>query len=417
MMGRRGVWLVGMLLAALLVAACGPAPTETPGGGDSPLAEPTRMNTLPVEPTPAPGEAGADLEGVTWMLLAYRNSEGERVELLPDSEATARFEGGQVKGNASCNSYFGGYELDGVALRIGSLGMTEMYCYPEALMAQEGEYLAALGRVASWVLEGDTLRLVDDGAREVLTFERLKPAALVGTRWLLTGYNDGQGGFVSVLNGTEVTALFGEDGQVAGSAGCNNYFASYELSGDALKLGPAGSTLMACADPEGIMAQEDAFLAALGSVASFQIEGQQLALLAGQGQALLTFTVGESASLSGTTWQVVGYNNGRGGVTSVIIGTELTAVFDEGGRLAGSAGCNQYFADYRLEDQDLAIGPAGSTRMACLEPDGIMDQENEFLAALERVATYRIEGDRLQLRDVGGALQVEMLKIESGEGQ
>ena len=33
----------------------------------------------------------------------------------------------------------------------------------------------------------------------------------------------------------------------------------------------------------------------------------------------------------------------------------------------------------------ITIGPAMTTRMHCEEPDGIMDQEQEFLQALSRV--------------------------------
>jgi hypothetical protein len=46
--------------------------------------------------------------------------------------------------------------------------------------------------------------------------------------WLLMTYNGKQ-----VLDGTMITAEF-EDDQVAGSAGCNNYFAAYETSNGSL---------------------------------------------------------------------------------------------------------------------------------------------------------------------------------------
>jgi hypothetical protein len=43
--------------------------------------------------------------------------------------------------------------------------------------------------------------------------------------------------------------------------------------------------------------------------------------------------------------------------------------------------------------------------MACLE--GVGEQEAAYFAAVARLATLRIEGDRLQLRDADGALQVD----------
>ncbi|MBK9613676.1 hypothetical protein [Candidatus Amarobacter glycogenicus] len=40
---------------------------------------------------------------------------------------------------------------------------------------------------------------------------------LAGTSWKLSYYYDGVGALVSVINGTEVTALFGNDGQLTGT--------------------------------------------------------------------------------------------------------------------------------------------------------------------------------------------------------
>ncbi|UCC64504.1 MAG: META domain-containing protein, partial [Anaerolineae bacterium] len=53
-----------------------------------------------------PTRAAASLEGTLWKLDAYLNSQGELVSLLPDSEVRAKFQDGQVTGNAGCNSYF-----------------------------------------------------------------------------------------------------------------------------------------------------------------------------------------------------------------------------------------------------------------------------------------------------------------------
>jgi heat shock protein HslJ len=42
--------------------------------------------------------------------------------------------------------------------------------------------------------------------------------------------------------------------------------------------------------------------------------------------------------------------------------------------------------------------------MACLEPEGVMDQEQEYLAALEIADTYKIEGLTMEMRTADGAL-------------
>jgi hypothetical protein len=54
----------------------------------------------------------------------------------------------------------------------------------------------------------------------------------------------------------------------------------------------------------------------------------------------------------------------------------------------------------------LAIGPLTTTRRLCHGPEGLMEQEAAFLAAMRRAATWRLNGERLELRDADGALQV-----------
>ncbi len=387
--------LMILALLATLVSACGGTGTVEPEK-DGPLA--------------------SELEGVTWLLNGYLNREGSFATPMRDGEGTILFKGGQVTGTTGCNSYFSDYELEGTALSIGVVGVTEMYCFPEELMAQEADVLSALDKVATWKIEGEDLELRDDTGALVLTFSKQVPEPLVGTQWQLTSFHDDRGGARSVLAGTEITATLDEAGNLAGSAGCNSYFATVEVSGNQFTIpGPVGSTLMACAEPEGIMDQESSYLAALQDVATYEIEGRSLTLFDAEGDPLLTFAAIEPTPLVGTSWTVIGYNNGRGGVTSVLAGTELTATFGADGQVTGSAGCNSYFAGYELDGQAISIGQAGITEMFCMEPDGVMDQEAEFMAALQRAATYTIEWDRLQLRDADGALQVDLVPSEPGD--
>jgi heat shock protein HslJ len=114
----------------------------------------------------------------------------------------------------------------------------------------------------------------------------------------------------------------------------------------------------------------------------------------------------QSGELAGTSWTVLGYNNGRGGVVSPIIGTELTAAFGVDGTVTGSAGCNTYSAGYEVDGNAISIGLTISTMMACAEPAGIMEQEQEFLTALGTAATYQIRGDSMEMRTAEGSIAV-----------
>ena len=124
------------------------------------------------------------------------------------------------------------------------------------------------------------------------------------------------------------------------------------------------------------------------------------------GAIIAKFSALEPVSLEGSSWQVIGYNDSKQAVVSVIIGTEITANFGKEGTLSGSAGCNNYNATYEVDGDNISIGPAAATRMFCPEPDGIMEQEVQYLAALETASTYLIEVDKMEMRTAEGALAV-----------
>ena len=109
--------------------------------------------------------------------------------------------------------------------------------------------------------------LVELPVKEIGT---ISMAALDGTTWILDGYGDFREP-TPVLPFTEISITFDvAASKIAGSAGCNNYFAGYtEDAGRVLSIGPVGSTMMAC--PGGaLMLQETAYLSALQTTHSFQ---------------------------------------------------------------------------------------------------------------------------------------------------
>ncbi len=79
------------------------------------------------------------------------------------------------------------------------------------------------------------------------------------------------------IPGSTLTIAF-EDGEVNGAAGCNRYFGNYQVNGDRITFGMLAWTEMACMQPEGIMEQEQAYMAFLSEVVRFEIEDGQLVL-------------------------------------------------------------------------------------------------------------------------------------------
>ncbi len=197
-----------------------------------------------------------------------------------------------------------------------------------------------------------------------------------------------------------VTATF-QDGQVSGNAGCNQYSLGYTVDGDTITTTPGPVTMMAC--PEPIMTLEQAYLAAMGSAETYAVTEGMLTITYEGGQTL-KFVAQPTMGLEGPTWNVIGYNNGQEAVVSAIIDTEITMAFADG-TVSGSAGCNTYNAAYTIAGDSITIGPAATTRMMCGE-EGVMDQEQQFLAALQTAATWKAEAGKLELRTAEGALAV-----------
>jgi heat shock protein HslJ len=218
------------------------------------------------------------LEGVNWRLDSYLSREGETACVLPDTQVNALFESGRVSGNAGCNSYGGQYMVDGNNLTISDVASTLMFC-GENVSDQESSYLANLQSAKSYNISGNLLRIANFNGTVVLTYSVVQPASLTGTEWNMLSYNNGRGGLVSALADTKITALFSEEGELTGSAGCNSYSTSYEVNDSTIEIFPAAVTRMYCSIPEGIMEQESEYLAALQSAASYEIQGEELVLL------------------------------------------------------------------------------------------------------------------------------------------
>jgi heat shock protein HslJ len=208
-----------------------------------------------------------------------------------------------------------------------------------------------------------------------------------------------------LLPGSNITAQFTTDGKVGGSSGCNRYAGSYASSGNSLQItSPLASTMMACAQE--LMDQETAYLTALSEVKTFSVTDDQLTLSDASSKSILVFKA-QSQDLSGTSWDVIAYNNGKQAVTSVLAGSNITAEFGSDGTLSGNSGCNTYSGTYTVTGKKITISPLASTRMACSNPAGVMEQETQFLTALQTAATYNIENATLELRTKDGALAVQ----------
>jgi heat shock protein HslJ len=233
------------------------------------------------------GGSGGELEGITWVLESY-TSQGTVREIPAEIRIDALFEGGTVSGSSGVNTYNASYKLSDSSLTIGP-ATTTMMAGPEAAMAVEQAYLAALREAASFIASAGTLAVFDKDGGQILSYLEEEAPSLAGTEWSATGYNNGKGAVVTPVAGSELTALFSADGTVSGSSGVNTFSGEYTLDGLKITIGPLATTLMASSDPA-LAEQEAAYLAALQSAARFTIKGNELELRREDGALAVSFT-------------------------------------------------------------------------------------------------------------------------------
>lgn len=88
-----------------------------------------------------------------------------------------------------------------------------------------------------------------------------------------------------LIDNSHLTMTLGNDGRAYGNAGCNHWFASYQLQGNTITFGPVGSTRKLCAPA--LMEQEHRFLEAMGKVQRWDVSPiEQLRLWPAQGKPL-----------------------------------------------------------------------------------------------------------------------------------
>lgn len=103
-----------------------------------------------------------------------------------------------------------------------------------------------------------------------------------------------------------------------------------------------------------------------------------------------------NSSLNGSSWTLVSYHN-----QSLIPGTAMTAAFEQN-EVSGSASCNHYFGSYSTRDEQIEIEGLGWTEMACMDPEGIMEQEQEIMKILAKAKSYQVLENELVIHSLEG---------------
>jgi heat shock protein HslJ len=234
------------------------------------------------------------------------------------------------------------------------------------------------------------------------TLPTTDPVGLDGSEWTLTTLK-GSG----LLPDTNITLGFAS-GHASGFAGCNAYGGPYS-TGDAgaLSVPMLEVTAQACLEPQGVMEQEHAYLAALQETAAYRVAGDQLGLVGAEGESLLTFARRERfamdpGALPDTEWQLVSLNG-----ASPVEGSRITLVFRDGSHASGQAGCRDYTTTYEASGDKIRfpfLSMSGDD--ACLADEALYRQEGQYTDALSWATNFLLDEGRLEIRTARGEVLI-----------
>ena len=264
-----------LLIPAALAAVCAAcsSPNPPPPPPPAALVAPPQAGT----PMPPTGSARRSLDGSAWTLAWVPG-----FELPAQPLATLRFEGGRASGSDGCNRYTTPFTRDGSQLRFGAKAAATLMACPPEVMQVANAFGALLYDTSAYRTEYDTLTLLGPAGKPIAQFKE-QADRLAGSSWQVLSVNNGREAVVGVLPGTSLTLVFGSDGKLSGSAGCNTYQAAFQADGGALRIDAPAATRSMCPQPEGRMAQEAQFLAALATATRSRREGDRLELRTASG--------------------------------------------------------------------------------------------------------------------------------------
>ena len=118
----------------------------------------------------------------------------------------------------------------------------------------------------------------------------IPPATLTSNTWKLAWFDDTNGVWSKVAEGSTITATFLNEGKVTGSGGCNGYSADFQLGGTPrIFFHRPVVTARECQTPTGVMSQESAYFTDLEWAETYSITNNQLIIFNRANTKILQF--------------------------------------------------------------------------------------------------------------------------------
>ena len=236
-------------------------------------------------------------------------------------------------------------------------------------------------RIATFALLGLALAACSPSSGEI-------QGSFQGGSWQLeAGTFDGDP--IPMVPTHPITVSFDGD-QIFGTAACNGYGGTYQISDDVFEITDLAVTEMACG-PDEVMESERAFLEALLNVDAAEVADGKLVMTGSRTEMVFgELEPAPTAELTGTVWVLNSLIQGN--TVSSVSGERATLEFFTDGSLIGSTGCRTIVGTYQTSGAEVVFTNF-SAEGDC--PAELASQDSRVISALEGGFRVEIEGDRM----------------------
>jgi peptidoglycan-N-acetylmuramic acid deacetylase len=239
------------------------------------------------DPSPAPSdpEPVEGIEGREWRLVEAAPLDG-LVPVPARDVFTLRFGPSTASGHIGCDAYSARVSIEPPgSLSFGRFVRSAEACDAGAPLAMD--YQELLAATVGYLIGDGVLELLDRGGLVRLRFTASAPTGVLGD-WIVVAMAEEAGTLTVVRGAAPVTVTFGATGSLRGSTGCDTFIGGYSTRDHAVTAGPLLVGPASCGDE--LDALQARFLAAMRSIASWELRGPILVLRDATGLPILMLT-------------------------------------------------------------------------------------------------------------------------------
>jgi heat shock protein HslJ len=353
-----------------------------------------------------------DIEGYSWQLLEYRDSDGSLELVPPGIGATANLWFEVIQGDGACSSFRSTYKLLKETLIIDPPALTQRGCDAESQSIDDA-FFRNLTEIAAWSRDGSILELRDPIGDVLMTFTEAQiPNDPTIAPWRLARIAASDGSIGPVVPGTDPSVQFLRGGRLVGTTGCGWFLGSYTTNDTIMDISDVQFRNGSCTSE--LLAQATNIVDTLDEISDFKLLPAGLTMQDRTGVTRMALE--PSIPLGQRTWTPIAVldEDGKSLVDPVRLRT--SAVRFANNRADGRTVCRSYAASSLRSGLALTVfdvngvkAPGCRKKTRGRQTVSKAGVERLFLERLERASSHALRGSELELMDASGTPIMRLL--------